>query len=231
MNSIFNILNKRALIALCLVLFIISGNLFAQKLRFGVFADPVIGWFSSDTHDTQSKGARAGFNFGFTFNKYFTDNYAFSTGVNILNAGGQVTNSVPIEMQFNNMVASVPAGESVIYRIQYLSVPLGLKFNTNQIGYVSFFTDLGLDPKVVIGGKADIPSLEIIKENALEELRQFNLSYHITGGVEYSIGGTTSLVFGLGFDNNFLDATKENGTQPIDKISHKIIKFQFGINF
>lgn len=231
MKTKCNTFINRILIVLFIILFVNEGDIFAQKLRFGVFADPVIGWFSSDTRETHSKGARAGFNFGVTFNKYFTNNYAFSTGVNILNAGGQITNSVPIEMQFNNMQATVLAGESVIYRIQYLSVPLGLKFNTNQIGYVSFFTDLGLDPKVVIGGKADIPSLEITGENALEELRLFNLSYHITGGVEYSIGGSTSLVFGLGFDNNFLDITKDNGTQPVDKISHKIIKFQFGINF
>jgi hypothetical protein len=226
-----NTFKNSTLIVLIVIILINSDNLFAQKLKFGVFADPVISWFSSDTHDTQSKGARAGFNFGVTFNKYFTDNYAFSTGINILNAGGQISNSIPVEMQFKNMVASVPAGESVIYKIQYLSVPLGLKFNTNQIGYISFFTDLGIDPKVVIGGKADIPSLEISGENAMDELRQFNLSYHITAGAEYSIGGTTSLVFGLGFDNNFLDATKDNGSQPIDKISHKIIKFQFGINF
>jgi hypothetical protein len=212
-------------------LFISCISITAQELRFGVFADPVISWFSSDTHDTESKGARTGFNFGFTLNNYFGENYSFSTGINILNAGGQIVNAVPIDMKFKNMQVSVAEGEAVIYKIQYLSVPVGLKFNTNQIGYISFFTDLGLDPKVVIGGKADIPSLDISGENAMEELRVFNLSYHITGGIEYSLGGKTALVFGLGFDNNFLDITKDNETQPIDKIMHKIIKFQLGVNF
>jgi hypothetical protein len=158
MKSTLKMFNKRIMIFVFLITFVSCGSVIAQKLRFGVFADPVISWFSSDTHDTESKGARTGFNFGLTYNKYFTDNYAFSTGINILNAGGQIVNSVPIEMEFKNMQASVLAGEAVIYKIQYLSVPVGLKFNTNQIGYVSFFTDLGLDPKVVIGGKADIPS-------------------------------------------------------------------------
>jgi hypothetical protein len=231
MKSTLKMFNKRIMIFVFLITFVSCGSVIAQKLRFGVFADPVISWFSSDTHNTESKGARTGFNFGLTYNKYFTDNYAFSTGINILNAGGQIVNSVPIEMEFKNMQASVLAGEAVIYKIQYLSVPVGLKFNTNQIGYVSFFTDLGLDPKVVIGGKADIPSLEIEGENAMEELNLFNLSYHITGGIEYSIGGTTALVFGIGFDNNFLDITKDNGSQPVDKISHKIIKFHLGVNF
>jgi hypothetical protein len=231
MKSTFYKFNTRIMTMLFIALYVGCSSVNAQKLRFGVFANPVISWFSSDTHETESKGARTGFNFGLTFNKYFTDNYAFSTGVNILNAGGQIVNSVPIEMEFKNMQASVLAGEAVIYKVQYLSVPFGLKFNTNQIGYVSFFTDLGLDPKVVIGGKAEIPSLEITGENAMEELGLFNLSYHITGGIEYSIGGTTALVFGLGFDNNFLDITKDNPGQPIDKISHKIIKFHLGVNF
>jgi hypothetical protein len=231
MKSTLKLFYKRVITVLLLALCMGWSSVFAQKLRFGIFADPVISWFSSDTHETESKGARSGFNFGLIFNKYFSENYAFSTGLNILNAGGQIVNSVPIVMEFKNMKDSVPAGETVIYKVQYLSIPLGLKFNTNQIGYVSFFTDLGLDPKIVIGGKADIPYSKITGENALEELRLFNLSYHITGGIEYSIGATTALVFGLGFDNNFLDITKDNGKQPIDKISHKIIKFHLGINF
>ena len=76
---------------------------------------------------------------------------------------------------------------------------MDLKLQTNQIGYLTFFSDLGLDPKIVIGGKADIPSLNISGENAMNELNMFNLSYHITAGIEYSLGGTTALVLGLGF--------------------------------
>ena len=59
----------------------------------------------------------------------------------------------------------------------------------------------------------------------------FNLSYHITGGIEYSFGGSTALIIGLNFDNNFLDITKDNGNQPKDKVSHKILSFRLGVNF
>jgi hypothetical protein len=59
----------------------------------------------------------------------------------------------------------------------------------------------------------------------------FNLSYHITAGIEYSLGGTTAIVAGLNFDNNFLDITKDNGNQPVDKISQRIISFRLGVNF
>ena len=50
-----------------------------QKIGFGIHADPVIGWFSSDIRDIRNDGARPGFNFGLTFNRYFSQNYSFST--------------------------------------------------------------------------------------------------------------------------------------------------------
>jgi hypothetical protein len=134
-------------------------------------------------------------------------------------------------MEFKNGNKTVLPNEKVVYKIQYLSVPFGLKLQTNQIGYLTFFTDLGLDPKVVIGGKADIPSQQISGENAMKELNIFNLSYHVTAGIEYSLGGNTAFVAGLNFDNNFLDITKDNGAQPIDKVSHKMLSFRIGVNF
>lgn len=202
-----------------------------QKLRLGLHADPSVCWFGSDTKETANDGARPGFAFGLTLNRYFAQNYSFSTGINIINAGGRLVSTDTVKMEFNNLTSTVMPGKPVIYRIQYLSVPIGLKLESNQIGYLTFFSDIGLDPKIVIGGQADIPSNNIEKEKAANELRDFNLSYHITAGIEYSMGGTTELVFGLGFDNNFLDITKENGEQPIDKITHKILSFRFGVNF
>ncbi len=217
---------------LLLVIFLLpAGRLVAQKISFGIFADPVISWFSSDTKETLNNGSRAGFNFGFTFNNYFRDNYAFSTGISILNAGGRLINADTVDMKFNNLTAVVMPEKPVVYKIQYLSIPIGLKFKSNQIGYITFFSDIGIDPRIVIGGKADIPSLGIKGEDAMNELKPFNLSYHVMVGIEYSLGGPTAMVFGLGFDNLFLDVTKDINNQPSDKVTHKILKFRIGINF
>jgi hypothetical protein len=202
-----------------------------QRIGFGIHADPLISWFSSDIKEVKNEGSRPGFNFGLTFNNYFTPNYSFSTGISILSAGGRLVSDSTTLMDFKNSDKIVAPGEPVIYKIQYLAIPLGLKLQTNQIGYITFFSDLGLDPKVVIGGKADIPSLDISGENAMNELNMFNLSYHVTAGIEYSMGGTTALVVGLNFDNNFLDITKDTGVQPVDKVSHKMLSFRLGVNF
>jgi len=204
-----------------------------EKIKFGVFADPVISWFSSDNKETKNDGSRAGFNFGLNFNSYFAPNYAFSTGLNILNAGGRLINNTTdtLIMKFNNFSDSVMPGMAVTYKARYLSIPIGLKFKSNQIGYITFFTDIGLDPKFLIGAKADIPSRDIEGETATNELNTFNMSFHIMAGIEYSLGGSTSMVFGLGFENNFLDVTKELNNQPSDKIKMKLLKLRLGINF
>ena len=101
-----------------------SESVNAQKIRFGLFAEPVISWFSTDTKETKNDGSRAGFNFGFTFNKYFSKNYSFSTGISLLSAGGRLVNpDSTIEMRFNNFNTEVIKGNPVVYRIQYLFIP------------------------------------------------------------------------------------------------------------
>jgi len=200
-------------------------------ISFGIHADPVISWFSTDITQVKNNGARPGFNFGLTFNNYFTRNYSFSTGISLLNAGGRLVSSDTTVLKFTNSIVKVLPGNQVIYKLQYLAIPIGLKLQTNQIGYVTFFSDLGFVPKIAISRRADIPSLNISGENALNELRMINLSYHITGGIEYSLGGSTALSFGIDFDNNFLDITNDTGKKLKDIVSQKILSFRFGINF
>lgn len=204
---------------------------YAQKrISFGIHADPLAGWFTSDNKDVINKGTRPCLNFGLTFNRYFTENYAFSTGLNLITAGGRLSYNDTVTMALNNPTTILP-GNDVIYNIKYLSIPLGLKLQSNQIGYITFFTDIGIDPKFVLGGKAEIPEMGIEKENATAELKDFNMGYHVTAGIEYSLGGTTAIALGLTFDSNFIDITEDTVDQPLDKILHKMLGIRLGINF
>jgi len=223
----------RIFLSLVFAVMVIPQNLILaqQTISIGLHADPVISWFASDIKEMKNNGAKPGFNFGINFNKFFTQNYSFSTGISLLNAGGTLINSDTLNLQFTNFNSTVLPGKPVVYKIQYIVIPVGLKLQTNQIGYMTFFSDIGLDPKVVIGGKADIPSLSISDEKATGLLRMFNLSYHITAGIEYSLGGTTALVLGLNFDNNFLDITKDKGYKHADVVTHKMLSFRLGVNF
>jgi hypothetical protein len=204
------------------------------EITFGVHVDPVISWFSSDIDSVSNDGARSGFNFGISAYRYFGPNYAISTGLNIISAGGRLktTNATTFDLT-TGVDPVVPANTPVVYKIQYLSIPIGLKLQTNQIGFITFFTDLGIDPKIVIGKKVNIANLE--NQKAPGEIKSFNISYHVIAGIEYDMGGRTAIVLGLGFDNNFADITKDYEkipfNQPKDKISHKLLSIRIGVNF
>ena len=203
-------------------------------ISFSIHFDPLLSWFSTDSYDTRTDGVVTGFNFGISYNKYFSPNYSFSTGLNIINAGGRLINRDITHFEFKNYssaILTVQPGEAITYRVTYLSVPLGLKLQTNQIGYGRFFTDVGLDPKIVVGGRVDIPSLDIKGGNATSELNTFNLSYHIMAGMEYPIAGNNSFIIGVGFEKDLFDITRDNGDQPSNVVLQKLLSFRLGMTF
>lgn len=240
------IFNGKGLKVIALTSFLMSVPvvMMAQgDLRIGVHASPLVSWFGSDNGNIISQGAKPGFNFGISANKYFSENYAVTFGIDLINAGGKLaTNSdsfFTLKSKESTTTTPVLAGKTITYNIQYLAIPIGLKLQTTQIGYVSFFTNIGIDPKVVIGGKASIPAQndgititpKIDKQNAMAELKPFNLGYHVTIGAEYGVGGNTVLVFGVGYENNFLDITKDLSGQIKDKIKQNMLSLQLGVIF
>ena len=203
-------------------------------ISFSMHFDPLLSWFSTDSYDTRNDGVVPGFNFGFSYNKYFTPNYSFSSGIDIIYGGGRLINRDISQFELKNYssaVITVQPGEAITYRITYLSIPLGIKLQTNQIGYGKFFTDFGFDPKIVIGGRADIPSLDIQGGNALPGLNIFNLSFHILAGMEYPLAGNNNFIVGIGFENNLFDVTRDNGGQPSNVVNQKLLSFRLGMTF
>jgi hypothetical protein len=222
---------RQAVILPLLLLFLMNDRTCAQeKLSIGIHFDPLIGWFGTDIDEVKNDGARPGINAGLTFKIPFSSNYSFSTGLNLINAAGRLVCENETQLELVN-TETVAANEPVVYKIQHIAIPLGLKLETNQIGYLTFFSDVGIDPKVMIGGKADVPSLSIKGEKANDELKLFNLAYHFIAGIEYGLGGNTAAVVGIGFENSFLDVTKDNGTQPVDKVTHRLVSIRLGVNF
>jgi hypothetical protein len=203
-------------------------------INFSIHFDPLLSWFSTDSYDTRNDGVVPGFNFGISYNKYFSPNYSFSSGINIISAGGRIINNETTRFElknYNSTILTVQPGEAITYKITYLSIPLGLKLQTNQIGYGRFFTDIGIDPKIVIGGRADIPSLDIKGGNASPELNLFNLSFHIMAGMEYPLSVNNSFIIGIGFEKSLFDITRDNGDQPSNVVIQKMLSIRLGMTF
>jgi len=227
----FNSALSLRLVTVIILLIAISQRVNAQQsIGFGVHANPLAGWFSSDDSNISGKGANAGLNFGLTFNKYFFENYAFSMGLSLITAGGNFSSSDTVMLELRNPIKVLPDNK-LVYNIKYLDVPIGLKLRSIQIGYISFFTDIGFNPMFVLRGNVEIPSQNIAKDNAYNVLNKFNIGYHVTGGIEYSLGRTTAIVIGVNFNSNFTNIIKENDNQPAAKIMHKMLGLHLGLIF
>ncbi len=222
---------KRIILSLTLLSFIATSSIKAQDYRFGVYASPLISWFSPDVSEIRNEGARAGFSFSFMYERMFTDNYSLVAGVNLISSGGRLAGRERFTFEFPSFTRQIGVDTSIIYRVQYFSVPVGIKLKTNEMGYLTYFADLGLDPKMAVRGRVDIPAIDIEGERAMSEIRRFNFGWHVNVGIEYAIGLETSAILGLGFENNFFDVTKDNRDQPKDKTSQKMLRFIFGVNF
>src|SRR5664280_1818522 len=90
--QIFKSGGKKNTLIVVLIFFSIVSNT-QQRIRIGIHADPLLSWFSTDIRQVQNNGARAGFSFGLTYNRYFTPNYSFSTGISLMRAGGRLVSS------------------------------------------------------------------------------------------------------------------------------------------
>ncbi len=222
---------KKIIFLFSLMILLATSAVNAQDYRLGIYASPMISWFSPDVSEINNEGARAGFSFSFMYEKMFTDNYSLVTGANLISSGGRLAGSERFTFEFPSFTRQIGADTTIVYRIQYFSVPVGLKLKTNELGYLTYFADFGLDPKMAVRGRVDIPAIDIEGERAMSEIKRFNMGWHLDVGIEYALGLETSAILGLGFENNFFDVTKDNRDQPKDKTSQKMLKFIFGVNF
>jgi hypothetical protein len=199
----------------------------SQDLRFGVFLDPQLSWLTPDKKNINRDGLRIGIKGGLILDKYFANNYAFTTGISISNMGGNLyyKDSVIIETLEKEQILNPES--RVEYKLQYVSVPVGLKFKTNQIGYFTFFAQLGFTPQVNIKAKADASDNQIDNENISKELNLFNISYFFGGGLEYSLGGSTALTGGIIFNNGFIDVLSSKNV----KETLSFLSLRLGIMF
>ncbi len=196
--------------------------------RFSIFADPQLSWFTSDTKQFKPDGSVSGFNIGFTAEKYFAERYAFFTGLSIDNLGGSLKYMKDgYKLETRDSTYKIDAGTTLKLKAQYLTVPVGLKFKTNEIGYFTFTAQVGVSGHVRLKGSAWEEALNIDKETASQQFNLLFASYHVGAGAEYSLGGSSSIQAGIIYSNGFVEAYKAG----YGKVSIGSLSLRIGIVF
>lgn len=217
---------KKSFIIFCLVS--LSTLAFSQKqVKFGVFVDPRISWFSPESRDVTSEGISWGFGGGLEIDRYFAKNYAFSTGISLGSQGGKLNYPDSITISVYDSPETLPANTTLEYNLQYLTIPLGLKLKSNQIGYTTFVVNVGFTNQINMKAKGTSNNVGGLEGDAIkDEINWINLAYHFGGGVEYALGEDTALQVGLQYQNGFLDVTKSS-----PRTLSRVISLKIGIMF
>jgi len=211
--------------------------------KIALHVDPNVSWLKPDNNNITAGGTKLNFGYGISIDKMFTDNYAIATGIQILNAGGKLnyySNEVATDKSDRNTTYSSVAQVNRVYKLKYLEIPLTLRLRTNEIGYITYWVQVGvglgfnikaratdeIDHKKIDVATANNPSdwqdtadrvIDNVGGEAIEnvnindDVRLFRTSLIAGGGIEYNLSGDVSLVTGVIFNNAFSNVLRGDG--------------------
>lgn len=198
-----------------------------SRMKFSVHADPQFAWLSSDEDNVVPDGSIFHIQTGLQMDLFFDRNYAFTLGFGINNMGGNLLYIDSTEfVSKGDTIFAIP-GQTVRHNLQYLDIPLGLKLKTEELGYATFFLEVGFNPMININAFATSKDDVFNKENIREVTNLFNLGYHAGIGIEYRLGGTTAAVGGVRWSSGLTDVTASDKAN----ITMNSISIHLGILF
>ena len=219
-------------LGLILLLAIISNISFAQDMKFGLTVTPHFNWYNPNNEDI-NQSVRAGFKYGGIGEFYFAENYAFTIGVNHVLSGGSFSHDSSGYIFFeqgelaNNEIDTIPQFTDYKMNLQYIEIPITLKLKTNEIGYITYYGQIGVTPGIKLKGRVNASSEnsneDLENTDVLRDISFFNLALTIGGGIEYSLTEDVSLLAGLYFNNGFTDVIPKDGgndSKAIKKIAN-----------
>ncbi|MGD1845171.1 MAG: porin family protein [Salibacteraceae bacterium] len=199
-----------------LVVLMLTLGVFAQDgglLRLGLRGSPNLSWLRPDTKGVDNGGLRFGYSFGITadLNVLGSENYTFSTGIELINVGGKLEYADQVYPDPNDRTINFPGTSEAIFRLRYIEIPWTLKLKTNEIGYLTYFGQVGMGTGFNIRARRDLDqsysggTLSTEDEDANSDVGFFRVSLILSAGAEYSLTETTSLMVGVTFNNGFTD--------------------------
>jgi hypothetical protein len=236
-------MKKFTLFTIVIVTIFMSRSLFAQEsgsgslFHFGLKAAPALSWFAPGDKKFTNNGSRLGFGYGLITEFGFTKNYAFSTGLEVLNAGGKLgfpkspdsTYCAVLNEDVTPSRTDTFLLQERTYRLRYVNLPLLLKLKTNQIGSMTYFGQFGFDVSFKWKATSDddgyFKGSQSTTRNDVDISNDVNfirLALNVGLGAEYNLTGSTSLVCSINYNNGFTNALrKDSKTLSLYKIGKK----------
>lgn len=198
---------------------------FSQGIKLGFEINSGLSWMKENSTTFDNQFAKFSIDGGLALENYFTNNYAIYSGIKLASLNYKLLFLENSSLIVDGNTQIINKGEKVNLNLQYLNIPLGIKMKTNRIGYSSYYVNLGLNSYMNI--KSEASSSIFNNVSISKEINFLNISYYFLLGFEYNIVGETNLIFGIKYNNGFIDVLTK-------KSSHETIKqlvFSTGIMF
>ena len=198
--------------------------------RFGINGSPNISFISTDNTETEGT-PKLRFGFGLTAEFDFADNYAFSSGVNIVNRGGELR-GLTLKSQAQPTMDSISTTGH--YKSQYIQIPLLLKMSTREFGYITYFAEFGGSLDFEISEEVEF-SPELSNNQQTSFSKPLNAMFAIGGGIEYNLGGNTAIIAGLYYNRSLFNNLNDNDhfTEEVNNYTYRFdyVNLKVGVLF
>jgi hypothetical protein len=220
----------------------ISSTTFSQAklpIKMGLKIAPNIGWMTPGTKGYTSDGARFGGTIGFMSDFYFSENYAFSTGLNFQYINGSLNYHDSLQVAEQNSYVLRYGEITSLYKIMYIEIPLMIKMSTKTFGKMSYFGQIGLGTgfRLNANKKDDFqPTVGEPQELSYEYNGGTTLireSVLIGLGAEYHLDESSRVLFGISYSNslnNVLTGTNYS-TNEVEKSHLNYVELNIGFIF
>lgn len=211
-----------------------------KSFKFGLKAVPSVNWYKVDDEKFyKSGGSNVKFGYGLMTEFKLAGSAWLSTGLQVDKDGGKIeyTDTVicfinqdgEIIAQDDTAAASsysIQKLENRTFKASYVTLPLTLRLRTKEVGMMTYYGQFGFPISIKLKARSDD---EARKVNATyngfdagatntdldigSDMGFMNVGLVIGGGAEYNMSGSTSLIFGIHYNQGFLNTVRGESKQ------------------
>lgn len=184
-----------------------------KKVNLGITFSPNVHWLRYGDLQNIKKEPKIGYSYGLLADLAVTENYYFSTGflINHLKASSDYSSRNPDI----NLLST--------YHLQYIEVPFGLKLQSSQRYYRSYYGQFGFTAGMKINGDHELAGTNKTSLGSNADL--FRLAMQIGGGINWQLDHKLNMMTGLTLNNGFTGILKDG------KPKSSYVAFNFAIFF
>jgi len=211
-----------------------------KKFKFGIKGITSLSFNKPDNKLMENDGAGFGLGYGLMAEKRIERNYALLFGLDVVNYKNKIryiNDVVPqalTDVNGNDSTGYFPGSSVYTYKYGVVNLPISLKMSTNQIGYISYYAQFGVEMGVRFRTDANVdytwaktseaPVVQDLDvQNRTNPLR---LGLLLGAGLEWNLTGNTNLLIGLTYHNGFTNIFKGSYTNdPGEKVDNRTVEF------